>query len=221
MRFLKLQDTIKEVKKIIYRHVKINFKDYLILSIIFIIGVIIGTMLINNSDQSSKNEINGYINSLVTVLKNESFEIDKLQLTKQTICNNLKLALIIWACGTTIIGIPLIYIIMLYKGVSIGYTISAMMITLGNFKGFIFSILALLLQNIIVIPIILMLNVSSIKLYRVLIKKDKTASIKQELIRHTIFCIILIIPIILASIISSIVSSSLIIYFIKQSNFFT
>lgn len=217
MKLSKLQNTIKEVKTIIYKHVKSNIKDYLILSIFFIIGVIIGTMLINNSDDNSKTELNGYINSFVTVLKNESFEIDKVQLTKQTIYNNLKLVLIIWACGTTIIGIPLIYIIMIYKGISIGYTISAMMVTLGNFKGFTFALISLLLQNIIVIPIILMLNVSSLNLYRVLIKKDKTTNIKQELIRHTIFCIILVIPIIIASIISSIVSSSLILYFIKQS----
>lgn len=206
---------IKELGEVVYKHVKVNAKDYLILSIIFIIGVMIGVVIINNSDENSKTELNGYINSFVNTIKNEGLEIDRVQLTKETILKNLKLLILIWIAGTTIIGIPIIYLITIYKGVSIGYTVSAIMLTLGNWKGFLFSISALFLQNIIIIPIILMLNVSSLKLYRVLIKKDRTVSIKHELIRHTALCVVLIIPIILAAIISGFVSSNLILYFAK------
>ena len=206
---------IREINEVMYKHIKMNAKDYLILSIVFIIGVMIGVVLINNSDENSKLELSGYITSFVNTIKNESFEIDRLKLTKDTILSNLKLLAIIWAAGTTVIGIPLIYIVTVYKGISIGYTVSAIMLTMGNWKGFLFSISALLLQNIIIIPIILMLNVSSLKLYRTLVKRSGNTSIKQELIRHTALCGILIIPIILASIISGFLSSSLVLYFAK------
>ncbi len=206
---------IREISDVIYKHIKMNAKDYLILSIVFIIGVMLGVMLINNSDENSKMEINGYIKSFVDTIKNENFEVDRVKLAKDIIYSNLKLFVLIWLAGTTIIGIPFIYLITAYKGISLGYTISAIMLTLGSGKGLIFSISALFLQNIIVVPIIFMLNVSSLKLYRTLIKKDRNSSIKQELIRHTILSLILIIPVILIAIISSYISSSLIVYLAK------
>lgn len=206
---------LNNFNKIMYKHIKMNSKDYLILSLVFIIGVMIGVILINNSDENSKLELNGYLNSFVNTIKNESFEVDKVKLTQDIVVNNLKIVLIIWIAGTTVIGIPLIYVVTVYKGISIGYTISAIMLTFGNAKGFLFAISSLFLQNIIVIPIILMLNVSSLKMYRTLIQKNRKKSIKQEFVRHTVLCIILILPIIIASIISSYISSTLMIQVIK------
>jgi len=54
-----------------------------------------------------------------------------------------------------------------------------------------------------------MLNVSALKLYRTLIRTDKNGDIKQEIIRHSILCLILIIPLILSAFIEAYVSSGL------------
>lgn len=128
---------VSEIKEVITKHIKINIKDYLFLSIVLIIGVMIGVVIINNSDENAKKEINGYINSFVETIKGEEFKIDKMQLTKISIFDNLKLVLIIWIAGSTIIGIPFIYIVTAYKGICIGYTISAIITTLGSGKRFI------------------------------------------------------------------------------------
>ena len=101
------------------------------LSIFFIIGVMVGVVLINNSDEQSKAEISGYINGFVEIIKSDTYKIDKIQLVKISIWENLKLVLLIWIAGSTIIGIPLIYIITGYKGFCIGYTISAIITSLG------------------------------------------------------------------------------------------
>ena len=55
-----------------------------------------------------------------------------------------------------------------------------------------------------------MLNVSALKLYRTLVRTDKNSNVKQEIIRHTILCLILIIPLILAAFIEAYISSGLI-----------
>ena len=54
-----------------------------------------------------------------------------------------------------------------------------------------------------------MLNVSSLGLYRTLIKVNKSSTVKGEIIRHTILCIILIIPLMVASLIEAYISSGL------------
>ena len=128
---------ISELKEVITKHIKINIKDYLFLSIVLIIGVMIGVVIINNSDENARKEINGYINSFIDTIKNEEFKIDKIQLTKISILDNLKLVLIIWIAGSSIIGIPFIYIVTAYKGICIGYTISAIITTLGSGKRFV------------------------------------------------------------------------------------
>lgn len=207
---------IKNIGEIMYKHVKCNAKDYLILSIIFIVGIMIGVFLINNSNEESKNELNEYLTSFINVIKNENYEIDEAKLIKDTIISNIKIVLIIWILGTTILGIPLIYVLLIGNGVKIGYTISAIILSLGNWKGFWFSVFALLMQNFILIPIMLMASVSSLKLYRSLINKNRTINIKNELIRHTILCAFLLIPTLIAAILASLISSNLIIYFAKN-----
>lgn len=126
----------ENLKKILLQHINSNMKDYLILSIIFIIGVMIGVVIINNSNEQSKSEINGYINSFVNTIKEEKYEIDRAKLTKISIIENLKIVGIIWVAGSTIIGIPIIYLFIAYKGFSIGYTISAIISSLGVWKRY-------------------------------------------------------------------------------------
>ena len=122
------------LKKILLEHINANMKDYLILSIIFIIGVMVGVVIINNSNEQSKSEISGYINGFLNTIKDENYEVDKVKLTKISILEILKIVGIIWIAGSTIIGIPIIYIIIAYKGFSIGYTISAIILSLGVWK---------------------------------------------------------------------------------------
>lgn len=120
-----------ELRKILVEHINSNLKEYLILSIVFIIGVMAGVIFINNSNEQSKKEISGYVNGFIDTIKDENYEIDKWKLTKISILENLKTVGIIWLAGSTIVGIPLIYVIASYKGFCIGYTISAIILSLG------------------------------------------------------------------------------------------
>lgn len=119
------------VKNVLIEHIHSNLKDYLVLSIIFIIGVMIGVIIINNSSVQSKTEISGYINSFIDTIHDNQFQIDKSKLIQLSIVENVKIVAIIWIAGSTLIGIPLIYIITSYKGFCIGYTISAIISSLG------------------------------------------------------------------------------------------
>ena len=120
-----------DIKSILIEHINSNLRDYLILSIIFIIGVMVGVILINNSSEQSKIEISGYINSFIDAIKDENYEVDKFKLIQISIVQNIKTIAVIWLAGSTIIGIPLIYVITAYKGFCIGYTISAIISSLG------------------------------------------------------------------------------------------
>ena len=200
----------KEIKLVtlIKEHIKNNAKEYLIVTLIFIIGIFAGVFFLNNMQETAKTDVTGYLNNFITKLK-ENQNLDMVGLLKNSIMQNLILGIIIWFFGTTVIGIPIVFGLVLYRGFCLGYTISTSILVLGLSKGLTFSLIALLIQNILFIPAILALAVSGFKLYKSIIKDRRRENVKIEIVRHTIFSILVLIMLIIASLIETYISTSL------------
>lgn len=189
-----------------------NTRSYFIVVIIFTVGVLLGVMIINQTED--KSEIEKYINTYIDetkALKNGDY-LGKL---RSDIKNNIILVLLLWFAGTTIIGIPIVFGIILFRGFSLGYTIAASVFVLGKVKGIIFIMITILLQNIIFIPALMILGVSSIKLYTSIIKDRRKENIKLSILKHSVISFIIMIALILVSIIKIEVSYRLIVNLIK------
>ena len=98
---------------------------------------------------------------------------------------------------------------------TLGYTISAITVTLGTFKGISFCMLAIFLQNLLFIPTLLTLGVSSINLYKSIIKDKRKENIRVGVIRHTIISIIMAILFIISSVVENLISVGILQKFIK------
>lgn len=177
------------LKQVLLNYINLNKREYTLVIMLFIIGIIIGVIFINKSNQLQIEEISSYINRFVDSMK-ENIQINQVALLKESIISNLILVVTIWFVGSTVIGIPIVYGIVLYRGFCLGYTISSAMLTLG-IKGILFSVSTLLLQNILFIPALLALAVSGIRLYKSIIKDKRRENIKLEITRHTIFCLLM------------------------------
>lgn len=119
-----------KLKEILYTHLENNIKEYLIVSIIFIIGIVIGVIFINNVSDNQSLEITNYISSFIQDLKNGE-SINDLLLLKDSIKKNLVLALLLWFMGSTVIGTSIVYLIICFRGFCLGYTISSIILTCG------------------------------------------------------------------------------------------
>ena len=216
MRKRKLKKTINvsNIKIIILEHINNNLKDYILLVLFFLTGIIFGVIFINNSDNSGKEQIINYINEIIILLKGE-YQINSSSLLKSSILENLKFTIILWFAGSTVIGMPFIYGVICYRGFCIGYTASSVIGVLGIKKGIIFLITSMLIQNIIFIPCMLALGVSGLKLYRSIIKNKRKENIKLEIYRHTVFSAIMLIGLIISSIAETYISSNLFTYIIN------
>lgn len=198
-----------KIFKIIEEHINQNIKEYAISVLVFFIGIIIGVMLLNSSNQENQESISGYINEFTSSIKNQEYKIDQKKLLIKSISSNLKLALMIWVAGSTIIGIPLVYGSLGYKGTCIGYSISAIMATMEKAKGIIFALSSMLLQNIIAIPCILALTVSSVKIHKSIMKEHNKEHIKSEIYRHTMFSIFMTIGLLISSLVEIFISTNI------------
>lgn len=201
---------IKDSKvNILLTHINNNKKEYIITLVIFLIGLVVGVFIINNATETQSQEISSYINSFISSLK-QSQNIDKLLYLKESIFKNIGLAIFLWFVGSTVIGIPIVYGMVAYRGFTIGYTISSIIATLGTKNGILFSVSSIFLQNILIIPCILALAVSGTKLYKSIMKDKRKENIKLEIIRHTIFSLVICFILIIASFLEVYASTALI-----------
>lgn len=60
---LKIKDTIKE-------HVINNKKPYILTTLLFVIGIFLGVLFINNMQEGQKGEISSYLNQFIENFKN-------------------------------------------------------------------------------------------------------------------------------------------------------
>ena len=175
-----------KVLKVIKEHVINNKKEYVIIFLMFAIGIFSGVFFINHLQETPKTEITDYLNQFIEKFK-ELENINRIELLKNSVIQNIGLAIIIWFFGTTVIGIPIVFAIILYRGFCLGYTIALCITIMGLGKGISFVLVTLLLQNILLIPAILALAVSGIKLYKSIMKDKTKENVKIEILRHTVF----------------------------------
>ena len=203
----------KKEKNVFFRavenHVQTNIKEYLIAVLIFLAGIIIGVILINNSSSETQESVTGYITEFIQSIKSNEYQIDEKKLLLKSIVSNIKIAGIIWIAGSTLIGIPIVYGTLGYKGVCMGYSISAIIATLNSAKGIVFALCSMLLQNIIAVPCILAISVSSIKMYKSIMKKQAKDGIKFEVYRHTIFSAFMTAGLIISSFVEIFISTNI------------
>ncbi len=197
------------MKKILIEYIIRNKKNFIIIAILFCIGVFIGIFSVNNSSEAQRQELNTYIISLLDKIKNTD-NINNLELLVLSIKENVSLILLVWFLGCTIIGGIFIYLAIIYKGFTIGYTISAMIAVLGTKQGIVLSIISLFLQNIIFLSAFFLIAENGIKLYKGIY--TRCINLKEEVIRHTVIMLITIMLSIFSSLVEVYISMNLLIF---------
>ncbi len=194
--------------EVIKKHILDNLKEYIIVSALLVIGIILGVIFINNANNTQITQITNYLNNFSSSIKTD-YEIDKTELIKMSVRDNAILVITMWFVGSTVIGLPIVFGIVVFRGFCIGYTISSAIITFGLGKGILFTICSLLFQSFIFIPALLALAVTGIKVYKSIIKDKRRENIKLEIIRHTLFSLIILFLLLISSLIETYVSPNL------------
>lgn len=198
-----------QILRIIENHIYHNAKQYSIVCILFLIGIVAGVFFINHVEIGTKQQIENELTTFLYSLKTD-YQIDSISLLKTVMGNHIVFTFLMWFMGCMVIGIPMVYGLVAFRGFSLGYTISSILYTLGTGKGTLFCILSLVLQNIFIIPVILALAVSGIKLYQSIMKDKRKENIKIEIVRHTIFSLFMLAILMVATIMEVYGSNTLI-----------
>lgn len=152
----------------------VNKKLFLFLSILFVIGLIAGSVFsltINETDSSLvTNYLKNYLNSIT------NNEINLLDSFISTISSDILLIVAVWLLGFSVIGIPIILILFFYKSFVFGFTIGSILINY-KVKGILLSIIYMIPHHIIKILLLMILVIYaysiSIKILNAILKKKE------------------------------------------------
>ena len=159
-----LNDTIKKEKNIL-----------IFILITFFLGLILGSLFINFITEDDKKLLVEQLELFLSNVKNLTKDVFGIKIFSGEILNNGFQLFIIFVLGISMIGLPVVIIIMFFKGFMLGTTLATIILKY-QFKGIIGSFLYVFpcyIFNIIIYIFISFFAVhASIKFLKALFKKD-------------------------------------------------
>lgn len=170
-----------KIIELINKHIESNFGLYFLFGILFFISIAIGVLFVNSLSSAQSETLQLSITNRIHNIANNNNNY-----LKEIIKENSILFFTMWFSGITIIGIIINYIMVIYKGFCLGYTISAIAISIGKGKAILFVLSSMLIQNIIFLPALFAVAVSSMRFLKMVLKERNKETVFLEIIRHTI-----------------------------------
>lgn len=169
-----------KVRNMLVGHIKNNVNSYMFLVMAFVIGVSTGAFTVNGLSAVQRDELLNYFQGFMQLLSNQ--KIDSNELLKIALYENIRIIAVIWVLGVTIIGIPLIFMLVGIRGFITGFS-SGFVIEAMGFKGAIFTLFAMIPKEFVIIPCIIALGVNGINFSLNIIKNKSIKNKTKETLR--------------------------------------
>lgn len=189
-----LNETVKKEKNILIFN-----------TIIFLVGVVLGSLFINFITNDDKKILIEQVSTFFSNIKKLTSDIFGFESFLSILFNNLLVLSIIFVLGISMIGIPIVIFILFFKGFMLGTTISTIILKY-SIKGIIGVILYIFPVCILSICVYLFMCFYAIfaskKFLRAFLKKD-TLNFKQFLGKYLLSFIVSITLILLLSLLDA------------------
>ncbi|MGD7007906.1 stage II sporulation protein M [Metabacillus sp. 84] len=141
-------------------HIKNHSSIYLFVCVLFMMGVIFGAIIVNSMTFSQKEDLFFYLSRFFGQVTDGKVA-DAGEMFQQSFMHNIKYLGLIWILGISIIGLPIILIMLFLKGMVVGFTVGFLVNQMG-WNGFVLSFVSILPQNVLIIPCFIVLSAASI-----------------------------------------------------------
>ncbi|MGM9929849.1 MAG: stage II sporulation protein M [Bacillus sp. (in: firmicutes)] len=162
-----------------YNHIREYSSLYVFIFVLFLMGVICGSIIVNSLSIAQKEDLLYYLTRFFGQVKTGNITSSH-QLFMESATHNLQYIGLIWILGISIIGFPLILILLFLKGTVVGFSVGFLVNTM-EWEGFRIAIVSVLPQNIILIPLTIYITVLSLALTTNIIRRVFLKQIRQPL----------------------------------------
>lgn len=184
--------------------------------IIFILGLIFGSIYITILKTSEKTTILNEVNNYFLNINKISID-DKMNIFKNSLISNLLYFISIWLLGISVIGIPIIIIMVFFKSFILSFSVSSIFAKYG-FKGILGAFLYIFPSSIVTTILMIVLSTYSLLLSIRIFKSSflkRNINFKTFMGKYFFLLVISILICILCSLFDAFISPSLLRLFTK------
>lgn len=138
---------------------------YVFVSVLFLVGVVFGSLLVNALTLEQQQDIGNHVNQFVSTMGQEMVGAENEGQNGETFLSSslfyMKWVALIALLGISIIGFPLVLVLIFAKGVFIGFSVGTL-ISQYAWKGVLFALVFVAPHNIIALPLLMIASVASI-----------------------------------------------------------
>ncbi|SEN40841.1 stage II sporulation protein M [Amphibacillus marinus] len=204
----------------ISKHVETHYLSYFFIMILLVMGLIFGAVIVITMHFTQKQDLLFYLNQYFSRVDSQSVLLNS-DLLRASFFSHFQFLLIIFILGLTIVGLPIIWVMIFIKGTFIGFSIGFFVNQYG-LRGLLFVSAGVLPQNLILIPLYILSGsiamIFSSYLLKRLMSKRLTRFTWQGFAQYGVAFVILITFSLLAALVEAYFSSFLIEYVSSVTN---
>lgn len=188
---------MQKFKMIARDHVEENSSIYTFTIVLLVMGVVFGAIIVNSLALSEKQDLLIYLKQFFGEMSDNHFASPEAMFS-QSFSHNVKYIGFMWILGLSIIGLPIILVLLFLKGAVVGFTVGFLVNQMG-WHGLLLSFVSVLPQNLLLVPAFIVVSSASVafslKMIRQQFIRKSSAPILPQFMRYsllvTVVCAIL------------------------------
>lgn len=188
-------------------HLDAHRATYIFTIVLLLMGVIFGAIIVNSMSFQQKNDLYAYL----TLFFNEAGKggfANAGDIFTQSFAYYSKMLGFIWLLGLSVIGLPVIFILLFIKGLMVGFTVGFLVDQMG-FEGFLFAFSAVFPQNVFLIPLFILAAAAatnfSVRLWRQIVRRGYEP-VYEAFVSYTLFLVFIGVSLVLVAVFEAFVS---------------
>jgi stage II sporulation protein M len=172
----------------IKQHIRENRPQYIMVILIFLVGLVMGNYQVPGLDGGVKSQLSGMVDDYLRGGIDGS--LTGSEILGAAFLKQVQATILLWLLGLTVIGFPLILGFIWFRGFSLGFTVSFLLHDRAG-TGLLISIISILPQNIIYIPVFLAWSVTAINFSIYVLKgRNSGVSLGRAVMGYTVLMLV-------------------------------
>ncbi|SDJ66172.1 stage II sporulation protein M [Sediminibacillus albus] len=195
-------------RSLIASHMKDHAVIYFFMVVLFLIGIIFGAIIVNSMNFIQKEDLFFYLDRFFGQMMEGSIASSN-EVLKASIFYHLKYLLLLFILGLSVIGLPIIWVMLFVKGLVVGFSVGFFVNQMG-WKGLLFATASIAPQNLLIIPAYLIAGslamIFSLTLLRKIFTRKLQQPILQPFVKYNLCFMVIMLFVSAAAVIESFIS---------------
>ena len=169
--------------------------------LVYALGCVFGALAIPALTSAERAELTSYVDVFIRGLARNSPSLAGLDIMRVSLANHFRIAGLIWMLGITVIGLPVVIVILFTRGFVAGFSAGFLAAEMGA-RGMLLATVAMVPHSLVLLPATLTLSVASLAFGISLIKQTlahRKVAFIQDLASYTGLLLLVLVFFALAS----------------------